>query len=169
MKKPSSRAPAATANRRGTGRVRPASAAEERLYDAVTALLRAYQSRDRELPCYADISLQECYALERIIRCGGASVTELARALRLDKSNASRITASLAAKGYLVRATAAGDRRAVRVSATAAGQELERRIKQEIVARQQAALARFPSAVRSALPDALNALAGSVVRPRERK
>jgi DNA-binding MarR family transcriptional regulator len=96
-------------------------------------------------------------------------VTELAGALRLDKSNASRITASLVAKGYLLRAASPGDRRAFRVSATRAGRELERRIKQEVVARQQAALARFSSAVRSALPDALNALALSVVRPSERK
>lgn len=135
------------------------------MYEALQYLLLTYQSRDRERACYADISISECHALETIVESGGCSVSDVASALRLDKSTASRIAASLVAKGYGKRAGRPDDRRAVRITPTAAGKALENEIKKEIVARQRRALAGLSPSLRDELPRALRALADSAAHP----
>jgi len=137
----------------------------EALYEAVRYLLATYQSRDRERACYSDISISECHALEQVVGTGGCSVNDLASALRLDKSTASRIAASLVEKGYLKRSGRPDDRRAVKITPTATGRALEACIKREIVARQRRALEGFSSPLRDELPRALRALADSAARP----
>ena len=76
------------------------SAAERRrFYAALQELVRIYQFRDRDVACYGDVSPDECYALEAIEAAGKARVGDLAAALNLHKSNASRLAAALEAKG----------------------------------------------------------------------
>ena len=135
------------------------------LYDALEELLRTFESRDRERPCYAGISIAECKALQCLSRGMPMTVNELAGVLRVDKSSASRITKSLESKGYVKRRVDPEDRRALRLAATPPGRALERRIRQTIIGRQRAALAGLPPAVRRALPDALRRLASAAVRP----
>jgi MarR family 2-MHQ and catechol resistance regulon transcriptional repressor len=141
--------------------------ARDSVYDALEDLLRAFESRDRERPCYAGISIAECKGLQCVRRSGPMTVNELAGALRLDKSTASRIAKSLESKGYVKRRTDPGDRRALRLAATASGRALERRIRRTIIQRQRAALASLPPEVRRALPGALRRLAAAAVRPEE--
>lgn len=141
--------------------------AGDSVLDALEDLLRAFESRDRERPCYANISIAECKGLQCLGRDGPMTVNELAGELRLDKSTASRIARSLEGKGYVQRKTDSRDRRSLRLAATPSGRALERRIRKAIVDRQRAALAGLPPSVRRALPAALRRLAAAVVRPEE--
>ena len=135
------------------------------LYEAIRALLRAYQGRDRERPCYFDLSITECTNLEQIVRNGPMTVNELARRLHVDKSNASRVARSLERKKYVRRGSHSRDGRAVELGATEAGVAIERRLRAAIVARQKASLRKYEPRVRSLLPRMLQDLASAVVRP----
>jgi DNA-binding MarR family transcriptional regulator len=138
---------------------------DDSLYDALEELLQAFESRDRTRPCYADISIAECKGLQSLRRNGPMTVNELADALRLDKSTASRTARSLESKGYVKRKTDRKDRRALRLEATPSGLSLERRIRGAVVERQRGALASLPATVRRALPAALRRLAAAAARP----
>lgn len=129
------------------------------LYDALSELLRVYTFRDRDRICCFDVSVSQCYALEAIVRHGGPTLNELAAALYLDKSTASRVVDGLERKGYAVRAPHPEDRRAVRLEATAAGRDLLAKIRGSILAEEQQILASFDPEVRRALPRLLGRLA----------
>ena len=103
------------------------------------------------------------------MRSGPVSVNDLADALRLDKSGASRLARSLEAKGYVQRGTHPGDGRVIDVTATPRGCRLEGRIQASIAARYARALRRFPPRLRRDLPEALRALAEAAARPRAPK
>jgi DNA-binding MarR family transcriptional regulator len=91
------------------------------------------------------------------------AVNDLASALHLDKSNASRITKSLERKNYVRRAPDGRDGRVLRVTATRPGRDLDTSIRDGIIARQQAVLSRFPPEVRRAAPRLLEELAANVM------
>ena len=115
---PGEKGPAPT-NADGTRAARSARAVERReFYDALQRLLRIYQFRDRDIACYGDVSPDECYALEAIEADGALRVGDLAAALNLHKSNASRLARALEAKGYVARSTERGDGRAVSLRIT---------------------------------------------------
>src|SRR4026208_275729 len=83
-------APALTRARVGPrGATRPAAARSS--HEALAALVRVYQFRDRDRICCHDVSVTQCYALEALIRRGELTLNELARELYLDKSTASRV------------------------------------------------------------------------------
>jgi MarR family transcriptional regulator, 2-MHQ and catechol-resistance regulon repressor len=146
----------------------PRSAGEgEDLYAALQYLLRSFQSRDREKPCYFDLSIGECHALEAVVRKGPIRVGDLAASLRLDKSGASRMARSLEGKGYVKREPRPGDGRAVALSATLRGAQLEARIQKSLLRRYARAVRVFGPEVRRALPRALRALADAAARPDE--
>ena len=90
------------------------------------------QFRDRDRACCYDISVSQCYALERVVEAEGLTVNELAASLYLDKSTASRVANSLVDKGYLARARDPEDGRVVRLVPTPAGAALCRRILADI-------------------------------------
>lgn len=101
---------------------RPATAAElDAFYEALQGLLRVYQFRDRDRPCYADLTPHDCYALEAIERLGELPVSRLAVELGLHKSNASRLAGSLERRGYVARRSARGDARSVLLRLTPLG------------------------------------------------
>lgn len=110
----------------------PAGARVAELSDALLALARSYQMRDRDRVCRHGITVSQCYALEAIVAADGLRVTELARALGLDKSTASRVAESLCAAGLARYADEAGNRRVRRVLPTRKGRLLEQRIHAEI-------------------------------------
>jgi DNA-binding MarR family transcriptional regulator len=114
----------------------------EAFYETMSALLRAYQFRDRERACDYGISITECYGLDLIVAEGPMPVKELARRLRLDKSSASRTASSLERGGYVRREDDEDDMRAWKLKATAKGRGLNGRIRAAIVARQKELLAR---------------------------
>ena len=65
------------------------------LHRALTDLIRVYQFRDRRRICCHDISVTQCYALDVLAAQGPVLLRELASALYLDTSTASRVVDSL--------------------------------------------------------------------------
>lgn len=105
----------------------------EALRAALSDLVRVYQFRDRDRICCHDISVTQCYALEAVINNGPLTLGALAAELFLDKSTTSRVVSTLERKEYLKREPHPEDRRAVLLSATAAGRSLCRRIQNDLV------------------------------------
>jgi len=131
----------------------------ETLYDALSELVRVYQFRDRDRICCHDISVTQCYALETLARQGGKTLNDLAAQLYLDKSTASRVVDALERKGYVTRQPHPEDRRALLLKATAAGRELEGKIRDSILAEERELLAGFAPEVRQAMAQLLRQLA----------
>jgi DNA-binding MarR family transcriptional regulator len=123
----------------------------ERLSDALEDLLRVVQFRDRDRACCFDVSVSQCYALERVVDAGGLTVNDLAASLYLDKSTASRIANSLVDKGYLARARDPEDGRVVRLVSTPTGSALCRRIQADISAEYAEMLSEFGPEVRTGI------------------
>lgn len=131
----------------------------EELYQALSDLVRVYESRDRDRICCFDVSVSQCYALEALVRRGGMTLNELAAQLYLDKSTASRVVDALERKGYVARMTHPQDRRAVLLEATKAGRALEEKIRDSILAQERTLLAGFAPEVRQAMTQLLRQLA----------
>jgi MarR family 2-MHQ and catechol resistance regulon transcriptional repressor len=136
----------------------------EALYDALSDLVRVYQFRDRDRICCHDISVTQCYALETLVRQGGRTLNDLAAQLYLDKSTASRVVDALERKGYVTRTPHPDDRRALLLEATAAGRELEGKIRDSILAEERELLAGFQPEVRQAMAQLLRQLARAAAR-----
>lgn len=131
----------------------------EALYDAVSELVRAYQSLDRDRICCHDISLSQCYALEGLVRRGGLTLNELASHLYLDKSTASRVVDALERKGLVERSPHPRDGRAVLLVATGTGQTLYRTIRKGLLDQEQELLAGFDPEIRQAMAKLIARLA----------
>jgi MarR family 2-MHQ and catechol resistance regulon transcriptional repressor len=119
-----------------------------RTVTALSALIqefaRFHQLRRRDAVCRHGITVSQCYALETIVTAGTLGVTELADALALNKSSASRVVDSLYARGLATWTSTPGDARTKRVTPTAAGTALAHRIHQDIEAEHARLLQRFP-------------------------
>ena len=74
-----------------TSTIQSATADAAELYDALAALVRVYQFRDRDRICCHDVSVTQCYAMEALLKIGPCSLNALAAELYLDKSTASRV------------------------------------------------------------------------------
>jgi MarR family transcriptional regulator, 2-MHQ and catechol-resistance regulon repressor len=131
----------------------------ERLYEALSDLVRVYQFRDRDTICCHDISVTQCYALEALVRSGPRTLNELASELYLDKSTASRVVSTLERKGYITRQTHPQDRRAILIDLTSSGKKLCGTIQAELIEDTRKLLADFEPAVREAAPRLLDRLA----------
>jgi DNA-binding MarR family transcriptional regulator len=138
----------------------------EQLNDALGELLRVVQFRDRDRACCYDVSVSQCYALKSIVDAGGLTVNDLAAALFLDKSTASRLANSLVDKGYLARARDPEDGRVVRLVATPAGTAMSERIDRDTTIEYAQLLEDFGPEVRAGLVQLVGRLgrcfAGSV-------
>jgi len=131
----------------------------ERLYAALSELVRVYQFRDRDTICCYDVSVTQCYAIEALLRRGPSGLNDLAAELYLDKSTASRVVATLERKGYVRRARHPGDGRAVVLTVTSAGRTLHDRIRKDLLEEERKLLADFEPEVRKAAPRLLLRLA----------
>ncbi|MDX1999065.1 MAG: MarR family transcriptional regulator [Thermoanaerobaculia bacterium] len=129
------------------------------LHRALSDLVRVVQFRDRDRICCHDISVTQCYALEEMIRRGPSSLNELAAALYLDKSTASRVVDGLERKGYATRAPHPTDGRALAISATASGRGLYERIETELLEEEKRLVSDFEPEVRRAMVLLLGRLA----------
>jgi DNA-binding MarR family transcriptional regulator len=128
------------------------------LQDALSEFVRVYQFRDRDQICCHDVSVTQCYALDALLRRGLATLNELAAELCLDKSTASRVVATLERKGYAARSTHPRDRRALLLTATAAGRRLVERILGDLVEEKKRLLAEFPEEVRESAAELIQRL-----------
>jgi DNA-binding MarR family transcriptional regulator len=117
---------------------RTATADAAELYDALSALIRVYQFRDRDRICCHDVSVTQCYAMEALLKIGPCSLNAMAAELYLDKSTASRVVTVLERKGHVTRRPDPDDARAMRLEITPAGRRLHDRIRSELVAEQAA-------------------------------
>jgi len=129
------------------------------LYAALSDLIRVYQFRDRDRICCFDVSVSQCYALEELVLRGGMTLNDLAARLYLDKSTASRVVDALERKEYVTRSPHPEDRRSVLLEATAAGRELEGRIRQSILEEEKQLLAGFDPEIRRAMTQLIARLA----------
>jgi N-acetylglutamate synthase-like GNAT family acetyltransferase/SAM-dependent methyltransferase/DNA-binding MarR family transcriptional regulator len=120
------------------------------LHEALTALVRLYQFRDRNGICCEDVSVTQCYTLNAIARLGSPTLGELAGEMYLDKSTTSRVVDSLARKGYARRVEDSADRRAVRIETTAEGRTLAGRIERRLVDGEEDLIADLDPEVRRA-------------------
>lgn len=118
------------------------------LHMALSELIRVFQFRDRERICCHDLSVTQCHALEVMVDHGSLSMNDLAARLFLDKSTTSRVVDALERKELARRDSNPSDRRALRLTATAAGAELLRKIRGEILIEEKRLLAEFEPAVR---------------------
>lgn len=134
----------------------------EALYEAVSELVRAYQSLDRDRICCHDISISQCYALEAVVRRGGLTLNELAAHLYLDKSTASRVVDALERKGYVDRSPNPADGRSLLLVPTGAGEELYRTIRGGLLAEEQGLLSGFDPEVRQSMTKLIARLARAV-------
>jgi DNA-binding MarR family transcriptional regulator len=140
------------------------SAAERRrFYAALQELIRIYQFRDRDGACYGDgsgdVSPDECYALEAIEAAGQLRVGDLASALNLHKSNASRLAVTLEAKGYVARVRDRDDGRALVLRITKRGRRVHDAIRARVEDIHAAILGAYPPAARKAFVQLLGDLA----------
>ncbi len=104
------------------------------------------------------VSWDEVYLMQLLERSPGVRLTQLADALRVPKFTASRMLTRLESDGLLRREGNAGDRRAVHVYITEAGQEKVSRIQDynyETIVRQAA---RLPEALPQQLMEAITQL-----------
>ncbi len=132
----------------------------EELHAAVRSLLRIYQFRDRQRTCYHDISVTQCYALEAL-QGGALRLLEIAEALNLEKSSASRMIDSLEDKGYVRRAADPSDGRASVIDITRRGQALHDNIVAALVDEKRELLAGVGKASRRAAIRIINELSRS--------
>ncbi len=139
----------------------PYEAAQRALSDRIVELAKQYQMRSRNRVCRHGITVSQCYALDVLLKTGGVLVTELARALALDKSTASRVVTSLGQLGLIRVVDVAGNERKKRVIPTAAGRTLGTRIAREIRDEHRAALASFSRGDLEACGRMLDALLAS--------
>src|SRR5688572_25941824 len=130
-----------------------------RFYTALQELLRIYQFRDRDAACYGDLTPDECYSLEAIEAAGTLRVGDLAAALNLHKSGASRLATALEAKGYVTRARDRGDGRALALRITARGRRVHDVVRARVEGIHAEILVSFPPAVRKAFVQLLGELA----------
>ncbi|WP_353149626.1 MarR family transcriptional regulator [Pollutimonas bauzanensis] len=131
----------------------------ENLYEALNALIRVYQFRDRGHICCYDVSVTQCYALETLVKQGPLRLQSLADEMNLDKSTASRVVNALERKGYVVRVEDTEDRRAIRVQSTISGQELYSAIRSDLIAEERTMIESLSPEVRQASLKLLRQLA----------
>jgi len=110
----------------------------------IQAFARFHQLRRRDAVCRHGITVSQCYALETIVNAGTIGVTELAEALAMNKSSASRVVDSLFARGLTTWTSTPGDARTKRVTPTPTGLALATRIHDDIEAEHARLLRRFP-------------------------
>ncbi len=125
---------------------------------ALGEFVRVVQFRDRDRACCYDLSVSQCYALERVVAAGSLTVNELAAELYLDKSTTSRVANTLVAKGLLERKRCTDDGRVVRLEPTRSGAETSSRIEDDLAEEYTTLLSDFPPDVRAGFTDLLGRL-----------
>ena len=132
--------------RRPPGLERDAAA----LYEATTAFIRIYQFRDRDHALRFGLTVVQAYTLDILVSTGGQSLTELARALRLDKSTMSRVISSMTQHGLVEWSRPEHDRRAKQIVASREGRRRYQLLRRALVRDNARLLASYSPAARRA-------------------
>jgi DNA-binding MarR family transcriptional regulator len=131
----------------------------EQLYAALEGYERLYQFRDPNNACLFNLRVNECYVLELVVERGPMAVVEIAQAIGIHKSNASRIAQSLREKGLVVASADSRDRRSMRVQASAKGQKHYRSLRAYLVDRFETTLRKFSADEIKTVASAVSVLA----------
>ena len=120
------------------------------LYDASTVFIRIYQFRDRDHALRFGLTVVQAYTLDILVSTGGQSLTELARALRLDKSTMSRVISSMTQHGLVEWSRPEHDRRAKQIVASREGRRRYQLLRRALVRDNARLLASYSPAARRA-------------------
>ena len=125
---------------------------------AFSELVRVIQFRDRDRACCYGLTVSQCYGLKAVCEAGFLGVNDLAAALYLQKSTASRLAAGLQEAGLVERTSDPEDGRSVRLSATAAGREAYQAIERDLLREHEDLLTGFDPEVRAAVAQVVGRL-----------
>lgn len=139
----------------------PPNASSDELIDAVLGASRALVAvAARSLATVADdVTLAQYRVLIELASRGPQRLADLAAALRVDRSTATRMCDRLVRKRLVARRRVSRDRRTVRISLTSAGAELVTEVSRSRRAEIGAIVARMPSSHRPLVVKALRAFA----------
>lgn len=137
----------------GTGRADETLAVVERLHGAAIRLLRSMRRLDAE----AGISGPRLSALSILVFGGPATLSALAQAEQVRRPTMTQLVNTLEAEGLVRKRQEGGDRRLVRVEATAKGRKLLEEGRRRRLAELAARFRALPEAERRALTAALDA------------
>lgn len=129
------------------------------LHRALTDLVRVYQFRDRDAICCYDVTPGQSHALERLAIDGPMSMNDLAAALFLEKSSASRLVDGLERRGYISRKPRPDDARFVLLDLTKRGRALFLKIERDLLAERREVLTGLSPKERSVVIEAVTQLA----------
>jgi DNA-binding MarR family transcriptional regulator len=152
-----------SSGKRSTATRGAAAPGRDQLVDAVLGSSRALVAvAARSLATVAeDVTLAQYRFLIELASRGPQRLADLATALGVDRSTATRMCDRLVRKRLVTRRRAEGDRRAVRVSLTGGGAELVAEVSRRRRAEIATIVARMPAADRDPVVQALRAFAAA--------
>ncbi|NLM48179.1 MAG: MarR family transcriptional regulator [Epulopiscium sp.] len=122
--------------------------------------------KDSQLSC-CGVTLAQCHALVEIGRAGRISLSELARLLNLENSSMSRTVDKLVTKGMVKRDIDPVDRRYLVINLTARGEEVYRKIEENMNLFFEKIYLALPAEKRNDVLESLNVLLASVEKVRD--
>jgi DNA-binding MarR family transcriptional regulator len=137
----------------------------EEMWAITKDLFKFLQFRDRDAMTACGLSVAQCYTLDAIGAQGQATLHEVAEALYITPSTASRAVDDLVRKGLVDRGQDPTDRRAVCLSLTPPGQALFEALRQHLIQRQLSILQQIDPDSRRDVLAALQKLAQAIKDP----
>jgi DNA-binding MarR family transcriptional regulator len=144
---------------------RDLTALAEEMWAITKDLFKFLQFRDRDAMTACGLSVAQCYTLDAIGSQGQLTLNEVAEALYITPSTASRTVDDLVRKGLVERCQDPADRRAVCLSLTPSGQALFDALRQHLIQRQLTILQQIDPDSRRDVLAALQKLAQAIKDP----
>jgi MarR family 2-MHQ and catechol resistance regulon transcriptional repressor len=137
----------------------------EEMWTITKDLFKFLQFRDRDAMTACGLSVAQCYSLDAIGTQGQATLNQLAEALHITPSTASRTVEELVRKGLAERRQDPGDRRAVCLTLSPQGQALFEGLRQHLIRQQLAILQQLEPTSRRDVLTALRKLLEAIKDP----
>jgi DNA-binding MarR family transcriptional regulator len=137
----------------------------EEMWAVTKDLFRFLQLRDRDTMTGCGLTVAQCYAMDAIGAQRNLTLSELAEALYITPSTASRTVEEMVRKGLVSRAEDPADRRAVRLGLTPTGRALFEALQQHLVQRQLTILQQIEPGSRQDVLTALRKLSQAIKDP----
>jgi DNA-binding MarR family transcriptional regulator len=141
------------------------AALAEEMWAITKDLFKFLQFRDRDAMTACGLSVAQCYSLDAIGTQGQVTLNELAEALYIAPSTASRTVDELVRKGLAERRQDPADRRAVCLTLSSQGHALFKALRQHLMQRQLAILQQIDPANRRDVLTALQNLSQAIKDP----
>jgi MarR family transcriptional regulator, 2-MHQ and catechol-resistance regulon repressor len=137
----------------------------EEMWTITKDLFKVLQFRDRDAMIACGVSVAQCYTVDAIGTQGQLTLNELAEAMYITPSTASRTVDELVHKELVARRQDPADRRAVRLSLTPQGEALYQALRRHLIQRQRAILEQIDPASRRSALTVLQKLAQAIKDP----